>query len=202
MKQISTFMLFAVLFSCSSVFAQKNRITTGLFFLPVSETKLGLASLCYYRSLSGNVSLGLKGMCFTDDIGAAEDQIRYSIANVDVVNRWTFAKARHRYKWNFEAGLSAAWFFKKMPPMDYWTDCISGMSTLQIQEGQKHFEEVLSKWHTERTFFTGIATGASWEFALSQYFGLGAGLTMNVYFSPKDGWNLLPMPNLNATYSF
>ena len=34
------------------------------------------------------------------------------------------------------------------------------------------------------------------------FLGIGIGTTFNVYYSPRDGWFFLPVPNLNAAYSF
>lgn len=141
-------------------------------------------------------------MFSTDAIGMQGNQNHFYIANVDVVHRWVLKKEAKRSKWNLEAGISAIMIYQKFPPVDSWSYCPVGATDEQMRAAQKYYEEVLSKWHTEREVNPGFATAASWEFALSQHFALGIGASANLYYSPKDGLCFSPVPKLNAAYSF
>jgi hypothetical protein len=202
MRQILTFLVSGLVFCAIPALAQLNTVTIGTFILPTGDFTLAHGALGYYRQTSLNQAIGIKAMMYTDEIGSKEDDILNSIVNVDLVHRWTFKKEHKRTQWNLEAGISSAWIIQKFPPVKNWGFCGTGMSTEQMLELQKYYDEVLSKWHVERDFLTGIATAASWEILLSSHFKVGMAATVNVYYSPKNSFQILPTPQVNASYIF
>ena len=202
MRQIVTFLLFGMVFCAIPALAQQNTVTVGTFILPTGDFTVAHGALGFYRQVSGHQAMGLKAMILTDEIGNTKNNIRNSLVNVDLVNRWTFKKEHKKTRWNLEAGISAAWTIQKLPPVEYWLRCGTGVSAEQLLEMQQYYEEVVSKWRIEREFLTGIASAASWEISLCPHFRLGMGATFNIYYSPKNSFQILPMPQVNASYIF
>lgn len=202
MKHFSILLPISLLLCCTNVFAQKNTLSLSASYLPVGDNPVSHASFGYFRQIGGNQALGLKAMLSSNGLGADEDRTILTINNLDLVHRWTFSKNNRASQWNFEAGVSTAWTVEKIPPYDNWGFCGTGMTAEEMAEMQRYYEEVLSKPHIERMSFVGLASAASWQVALTPRLGVGVGTIFNVYFSPKNGWQFLPMPNLNFGYSF
>lgn len=196
MKQMSTFLLFAVLLSSSSVFAQKSTVYFGGMYVPKSENFVKHAFLGYYHHITGRHSIGVKTMFSTGKLRDVDDHVKVFAGNFDLVHRWTFIEKGGRSKLNVEAGLSFGGTKHKSPYATYGF-CGTGLTDEMIWEIEQDIRRKRGI-----IFRTGIASAASWEFALSPHFGFGFGATVNVYLSPIDGFQFLTMPNLNAAYSF
>ncbi|MBC7776599.1 MAG: hypothetical protein H7246_14285 [Phycisphaerae bacterium] len=198
MKQLSTFVLLIALCYSAPVFAQNKSVVFGLFYLPVCGDNIGQVSLAYYQDLKPRHSLGIKTMFLTDAMGNAADDIRMHVINTDLVYSWHKRSLTNRSMWRLDAGISMSSIIKKIPPYNQPLECGTGMSEKDFRE----WEEYSSKSHTQTNLLAGITTTANWELSVTRHLGFGAGLTLNAYFSRKESPQLLPVPNLNAVYSF
>lgn len=202
MKHFSTLLSLLLLFCCTIAVAQKNTVHLAASFLPVGDNPVAHGAVGYFRQVVGNQSIGLKAMVSSDGLGTNANRSVLTFNNMDLVYQWTISKNKRASQWNLEAGISKAWTVERIPPMQGYRICGTGLTEQELLEMQNYYEEVLSKPHVERTHLIGLASAASWQVALSKRVRVGAGTILNVYFSPENGWTLLPMPNLNMGYSF
>lgn len=196
MKYVFLLLIFAVSLSSTTAIAQKSTLYFGGMYVPKAENTVKHAFLGYYHHITGKHSIGVKAMASIGELGAGDEERKVYAGNFDLVHRWTFIEKGGRSSLNLEAGLSFGGVRGKNAANSYGY-CGTGMTQEMMWEIEREIQR--KKGIILRT---GIASAVSWEFMLSQHFGLGIGATLNIYYLPKDGWQFLPMPNLNAAYSF
>ncbi|MDO8368843.1 MAG: hypothetical protein Q7T20_18750 [Saprospiraceae bacterium] len=197
MKHLTTLLVFAAIFNSISVSAQKNRLTAGLFYLPTCGENVAHGSLGYFRTLEGKHSIGLKTSLSTDAMEVPKNYPRDYIVSTELVHRWSFRSMRRPSQWHLDAGLAVRSQIKKIPAHQFM-ECIMGMTEAELRS----WEAYNSTSHVEASFRPGIATAASWEYALSEHFSLGFGVMANVYITQKEPNEFLIMPSLTTSYRF
>ncbi|MFN0217134.1 MAG: hypothetical protein ACKVT2_22990 [Saprospiraceae bacterium] len=197
MKYFSLFLFFAIVFGGSSAYAQRNSLSLGFFYLPKTETTKIHGSVGYFRGLEGRHAIGVKAMFSDWIVGSADQKRKVYIGNIDFVNRWTFKERAGPSKLNLEAGLSISGIKTNEKNPYFYRYCGTGMT----EEMMREIERKIRRQYDIIPHY-GIASAASWEFALAPFLGIGVGTTFNMYYAPGDGWLFLLLPNFNVAYNF
>ena len=198
MKKRYTLLVILALCYSASVFAQKNTVVLGLFYLPVCDAHIGHVSLSYYQTFKPKQLIGIKSMLTTDMIGKSAGDIRTYTINTDLVHSWRFRSKTNRSTFLLDAGISMLSIFERIPPDAAPREYSVGI-TEEIFGTQEEFHAAT---YTNATFRAGIATAAQMHCPVSRNLGFEIGLVMNFYYSPEQTCLLLLMPNLGVVYSF
>lgn len=203
MKPLCIGILLIVFYSSNAVYAQKNSITLGVFYLPASEQAVLHTSLAYFRSANSNHALGLKTMYTADAQGISEYGFKTTLLNLDLLYRWNVNLKRAKSKLRLDAGVSLGCSLETVPVNGLHLECAVGASEKKIKE----MVEYNAVQHDYVTFYPGIASAIMWDFPLSNRLNLGLGLALNVYYGPKKSTPQVQtrgsvIPNLNASYAF
>jgi hypothetical protein len=174
--------------------AQNNTISLGALYLPVNGAQTHIVSAGYFHPLYSGKSLGLKmtwGRRYESNEYSENTQ---QFFGMDLLKRWGIpAKKGNSILW-LDAGVSLALqtdnvLLKNHDPVGW---CGVGLEYLE------HFDNPAA----QQNWAYGLASAASWEWAIGKHWGLGAGAQLNIYYQPGDGWCLLPLPQIKSSFSF
>lgn len=203
MKPLCIGLLLFAFYSSNAIYAQKNSISLGAFYLPSSEQAVIHTSLAYFRSANTNHALGLKTMYTADAQGISEYGFKTTLLNLDLLYRWNVNLKRAKSKLRLDAGISLGCSLETVPVNGLQLECAVGSSDEQIKE----MVDYNAAQHDYVTFFPGIASSILWDFPLTNRLSMGVCLALNVYYGPKKSTPQIQtrgsvMPNLNASYAF